>query len=150
MSQEEFVPIKKIAGDVLLLLYYLQRQQGYCDEGILSFDRNVGSSDTRNQSEFWKKILAASRQSATNAYNALRYLQEKGFISFKESRDTGGYHFINISVTGFGVDIIEGIERGPEERREFHVTFNIKLADNVNIDSLIKGEIENVIKLSAL
>ncbi len=150
MEAKEIKSLKRISGDILLLLYFLQRQEGYCDDGILSFDRKMKVIEELNKSKLGNKIIELTKNSIPDAFGAIRYLEEKGFISFNESDDNMTYHFLNIRVTAYGIDIIEGIERGKEEKHEFHVTFNIKLAENINIDSLIKGEIENLFKLSLI
>ncbi|MCD6410390.1 hypothetical protein J7K92_00375 [bacterium] len=139
-------PIKKIAGDILLLLYALQRKRGSLDAEIISFDRDMNSKAELEKSELGKKLLKVAAESITDVYNAMRYLEEGCFISFKESNDNMTYYFFNLRVTKSGIDIVEGIERGEKERKEFHITFNIKLADNVNLESLIKNEVGSFIK----
>ena len=56
----------------------------------------------------------------------------------------------NFTVTAGGVDIIEGIERGEAERNNFYLTFNIKLADKINVESLVKNELGSILGISAL
>ena len=139
-------PIQQISGDVLLLIYALQRQ-GETGDGIVSLDRRFTQFES---SEFGQKILAASGGKVIDAYEALRYLEEKGFLYFKESNDNMTFHFINMRVTAFGVDIVEGIEKGDAERKAFQMIFNIKLADNINVESLIKNELGSLVKISAI
>jgi len=78
-------------------------------------------------------------------YNSLQYLKEKGYIIFSETFDSDKYnspHIIqNIRVTANGIDIIENISQDKDSRDKFSYTFNIKMADTVTIDSLIKNEI---------
>jgi hypothetical protein len=150
MDIKEIKSLKKISGDVLLFLYFLQRRYGYCDDGILSFDRKMQIEEQLKNSKLGSKIIELTENSIPDAFGAIKYLEEKGFISFNESIDNMTYHFINIRVTAYGIDIIEGIERGEEEKKEFHINFNIKLAENINIDSLIKGEINSLLKLSLI
>lgn len=57
---------------------------------------------------------------------------------------------MNFHVMSGGIDIIEGIERGAEARKVFNVTFNFKLAENINIDSLLKNEMESLVKMSVM
>lgn len=142
--------IKKIAGDLLIYFYVRQRKRGFSDMSIIEF----GSADelgvVADSSSLSKEIVKITNNSATDAYNALRYLEEKGFVAFKEDKTNISDLFHNIRVTALGVDIIEGVERGEEERNDFHVTFNIKLAENINIESLIKNELGSLIKTSLI
>lgn len=140
-------PVKHIAGDLLLFFYDCQRKNGFAPKNVIRFGGVFeGKIDLQDNSEFGKQLLDVSRGSPADAYNALRYLEEKHFLAFGKSTDTAGDLLHGFHVTAFGVDIIEGIERGPEEKNEFHVTFNIKLADNINVDSLIKAELGSLLK----
>lgn len=141
------IPIKQIAGDLLLFFYDYQRKNGFPPKSVVRFGGVFeGEIILRESGDLESRLLEISRGSSADAYNALRYLEEKSFLSFKESSDTGGDLFHGFRVTAYGVDIIEGIERGTEEKNNFHVTFNIKLADNVSIDSLIKAELGGLLK----
>jgi hypothetical protein len=141
--------LKKIAGDVLLILYALQRRLGYCDDGVVSFERRMDNRAALEQSPLGNRLLQTC-SSVADVYNALRYLDEKAFISFTESCDNMAYQFFNIRVIAGGVDIIEGIERGEAEREQFFITFNIKLADTINVESLMKNEIGSIFKASVI
>lgn len=141
------VPIKHIAGDLLLFFYDHQRKNGFSPRSVVRFGGVFeGVINLQGKGDLDGHLFEISRDNPADAYNALRYLEEKGFLDFKKSSDTGGDLIHGFHVTAHGVDIIEGIERGPEERRDFHVTFNIKLADSINIDSLIKAELGNLLK----
>ena len=146
---ENLISIKKISGDILLYMYSVQRCEGFSNR-ILSFQRMDKGVKLSANSDFEKDIFKIADNSAVNLYNAIRYLEEKSFIDFNDSGDTGGDHFVNIHVTAFGVDIIEGIERDNEAREKFNITFNIKLADNINIESLIKNELSSLVKLGLI
>ncbi|XOB41827.1 MAG: hypothetical protein ACKKMS_00285 [Candidatus Nealsonbacteria bacterium] len=147
-------PIKRIAGKILLYLYYIQRDDyAYLNDFLLSFQmrgflkgEKSPAMDNREH-KICKSLIEISR-SDNDIYNALIYLHEKGFISMSRSQDNVSEQFLNIRVSSEGIDMIEGIERGEKERQEFHITFNIKLADNINIESLIKAELGSLIKAS--
>ena len=143
-------PIKKIAGDILLLLYAIQRERGSLDTEIISFDRDTKNKAELEKSKLGKKLLEITEGSIVDTYNAIRYLEEGYFLSFKESNDNMTYNFLNPRVTKIGIDIVEGIEQSEKERNEFYITFNIKLADNINLESLIKNEIGSLIKGSLI
>ncbi len=141
------VPIKHIAGDLLLFFYDFQRKNGFPPKNVVRFSGVFeGQISLLDRGDLENRLLEISRGSSADAYNALRYLEEKNFLDFKKASDTGGDLLHGFHVTAYGVDIIEGIERGPEEKKEFHMTFNIKLADTVNIDSLIKAELGSLLK----
>jgi hypothetical protein len=49
-------------------------------------------------------------------------------------------------VTASGVDIIEGVERDVTAKQNFTINFNIKVADNITVESLIKNELGSIFK----
>jgi len=49
-----------------------------------------------------------------------------------------------------GLILLKGLKGGEKEKNEFHVVFNIKLAENINIESLIKAELGSLIKASLI
>lgn len=136
--------IKKISGKILLQLYVLQREQGSIKNEILRFDKNYDNKDELTRSSLGKQLYEIANSSVPDVYNSLLYLYEKGFISFTDSKDTGGEHFLNIRVIAGGIDIIEGVERGEKAREQFNLNFNF------TIDSLIKADIENAVKVSLI
>lgn len=83
-------------------------------------------------------------------YNSLVYLKGHRLIDYNKMGDTGSENFAGFKVTSNGVDIIEGIERTEEQKRQFNIIFNLKLADNISIDSLIKNEIGSIFKASVV
>lgn len=147
------ITIKKLAGDILLLMYKLQREGVSLYREMISF----GETDQRTfvirneaDSGLGTNILKLSGGSAIDCYNALLYLEQKGFISYNSRKSTMDEMFHNFQVAAAGIDIIEGIERGEEERKEFNFNFNIKLAENINVESLLKVELGSLLKASLL
>ena len=144
-------PIKKIAGELLLYLYSIQRNDASLLLEILSFNRDRdGKINLSEGSKLVENILKITNKSSIDVFNALNYLSGKYFISFSYSENTGGYLFNSIRVTSNGTDIIEGIERGPKEKKEFNINFNIKLADNINVESLLKAELGSLFKAALI
>lgn len=148
--------IKKISGEILLYLYLLQRQDiGKLRGAMLSFglwhlpEGKVGAQlDRRSET-----ILGVSDFDAytdNDLYNAFSYLYESGLIDYRDSKDNAGSHFINLKVTSYGVDMIEGIERGPEEKKIFNTTFNFNITNEMTIESLLKAEFGSLIKASLI
>jgi|GEM_PF-1118974 len=147
---QEIKSIKRIAGDTLLFLYVMQRKGTAIENDVLSFDRGLKNKEQIERLKIGRTLLQIANQSLSDVYNSLRYLAEKKFISFKEGNDNMTYNFFNLRVMADGVDIIEGIERGNQEKNEFHIVFNIKIADNLSVDSLIKTEIGSLLKTSII
>lgn len=149
-------PIKKIAGKILLYFYYIQRDDyASLHDFALSFQirhlpDGVKSPLINNKDQEITQNLIKISGSDNNIYNGLMYLYEKGFINMSKQPDNTCDHILNITVSSIGIDIVEGIERGEEEKREFNINFNIKLADNINIESLIKAELGSLIKASLI
>ncbi len=150
-------PIKKISGKILLYFYSIQRSDyAKLHDSILEFQMRHFSSDDNKSPQIINKgneivqdLLKISGND-NNIYNALIYLDDKGFINMSRSLDNVSDNFLNFSVSSAGIDIIEGIERGESERKKFNIIFNIKLADNINVESLIKTELGSLIKASLI
>lgn len=150
-------PIKTIAGKILLYFYSIQRiDYAKLHDLMLAFQMRHFSNPNehspkmeRGNNEVIENLLKISNND-NDIYNALKYLQGGGFIEMSDSKDNVGDHFLNFNVTNYGIDIIEGIERGDEEKRVFNINFNIKVADTVNIESLLKAEVGSLIKTSLL
>jgi len=83
-------------------------------------------------------------------FNALIYLSDSYFVTYSESKTTAGSHIHGMKVTAKGIDLIEGIERGREEKKEFNVTFNFNIQNNITVESLLKAELGSLIKVSLL
>ncbi len=150
-------PIKTIAGKILLYFYSLQRTDyTKLHHATLEFfmkyvePRKKPSLKWMRRGNDLENGLAKISHNDHNIYNALRYLHDSGFIEMSNSPDTARAIFLNFRVSNAGVDIIESIERGSEEKRKFNIIFNIKLADNINIDSLLKAEIGSLLKVSVI
>lgn len=142
-------PIKEIAGELLLYFYTKQRKHGFPVMEIIRFD-GWDKITMNDQSELGKDLMKICKDNAADLYNALLYLEQNAFLDVNTGRDSGGDSMHNFAVTSRGIDIIEAIERGQPERNNFYVTFNIKLADNVNVESLIKNELGSIFKASLL
>lgn len=140
-------PVNKIAVDLLFFFYDLQRKNGFSSNSIVRFAGIFeGKIDLQGKGVLCEQLLMIARGSSADAYNALHYLEEKNFLAFKKSTDTAGDLLHGFRVTAYGMDIVEGIDRGPEGKNEFNVTFNVKLADNVSVDSLIKADVGGLLK----
>ena len=138
-------PIKAIAGRILLYFYSIQRDDYSClHDLLLSFQmRHFKSSEKSpvlesKESKISENLIKIAGND-NNIYNALMYLYEKGFIDMSKDQNNVSDSLLNFSFTSRVIDIIEGVEREAEERNNFYITFNIKLADDIKIESLIKA-----------
>lgn len=68
---------------------------------------------------------------AVDIFNAIIYLVENGYIHSKERVTEGARIYVGISMSGRGIDIIEGIEGSEEGRETFSTAFNIAAGDSV-------------------
>lgn len=135
--------IKEIAGKVLLYLYEIQREQpAKLLFIVIEFDELPGGRFSLNCSENKiKTALLKISENPNDIYNAHRYLVDKNFIQSSEQAMAGSGAYIGCLLTDHGVDIIESIERGNEEKARFNLTFNIKVENNMNVESLIKANL---------
>lgn len=142
-------PIKTIAGELLLLMYTLYRNEAKLERVTIEFYDQKADFSAKGIDNLKEDIIQIA-ESPLNAYNGLKYLEESGFIHFDLNISNVWYLLYNLEVTASGIDIIEGIERGEQERDYFYLTFNIQVNNNVNIDSLIKAEIGSLIKAALI
>lgn len=148
--------IKTISGEILLYMYLLQRQDvGKLKSSIVSFQMwhlPVGQEgvllDRRSDTIF--NISDFEAYSDNDIYNALVYLHDSSLIEYNDSSDTAGSNLMNLKVTSFGVDIVESIDRGDEEKRNFNVTFNFNIKNDVTVESLLRAEFGSIFKASLL
>lgn len=135
--------IKEIAGTVLLYLYEIQREQpAKLRFIVIDFNELSGGQVSLNCSDnSIKTALLKISENPNDIYNAHRYLVNKSFIQSSEQSDAGSGEYIGCLLTDHGVDIIEGIERGDEEKAHFNFIFNIKVENNMNVESLIKANL---------
>ncbi len=92
------------------------------------------------------KNLLELTDNDNNLYNALKYLEDKGFISMKCTSDRVCDLISELRVLSNGVDVIEAILRGEKERQEFYTTFNIKLVDKIDIEGLLEKQLGSLYK----
>lgn len=142
--------MKKIAGEILLYFYTLQRRSGLGSMENLVFTGQNEPLSLTTESKLAKDLLSICDDSAPDLFNALRYLRERDFVSMYHHSPIGAEALNSFVVTANGIDIVEGVERGADDRKRFYVTFNMKLADNINIESLIKNELGSIFKASLI
>ena len=157
-KKHQLTPIKKISGALLLYFYWLQRSDiGKLRSSMISFNLRYYQNNNQESGvqigDRKNSILGVNKfdvYSDNDLYNALIYLIDSGLLDLNEHEETGGIHFHRLKVTSSGVDIVEGIERGEEERVEFNVTFNFNIENNVTVESLLKAELGSLFRASIL
>ncbi len=148
--------IKKISGEILLYLYLLQRQDvGKLKSAILSFcmwhlPEGKDGAQLERRSETLFKVSDFDAYNDNDIYNALVYLHDSSLIEYNDSRDNAGSNLLNLKVTSYGVDMVESIDRGAEEKRNFNLTFNFNITNDVTVESLLKAEFGSLFKASIL
>lgn len=158
MKKASLTPIKTIAGEVLLYFYLLQRKSATdLNFAILNFKLKLTPETKIEGVEMQERQMSILKEEKFDAYsdvdlfNSLTYLSELGLILYEEIKDiSGGSHFAQLKITALGINIIEGIEQGEEEKREFNVTFNFNVQNNVTVESLLKAEFGSIFKASLL
>ena len=135
------VTIKETAGKVLLYFYQLQRtaplampyrQLGFIDKK----DKGVGLTSDK---KWFAKDLLGINAASSDIFNAFSFLRSKGYIKSNERVGASAIIYVGIQLTGAGIDIIEGIERDSDGRREFELAFNIGVESSEGVEGLIRG-----------
>lgn len=141
--------IKKAAGEFLLYLYSKQKETGFTDKKDLKFRIDYDHARIVEGHKLNEPLLAICEHNVPLAYNAVQYLIDKKLINIQKGLGGGSVRiFRDIALNENGIDMVEGVEGGENEKNRFSVTFNVKLADEVNIESLVKTELGSLIKAS--
>lgn len=134
--------IQQAAQKILLIFYKRYTSQGFITDEVMQFEYD-DEWELDSDDELLKTALAEEVDSPILIKNALQYLEDKRLISFKTrgllSGDFMAYQF---TITSTGVDMIEGVGGAGNTREIYQNTFNIKLAENINVESLIKAELK--------
>ena len=161
-NQSSIKPIKTIAGEILLFFYVLHRKNpSTLSNWITSFqdyhlpeESKAEGMVNNDKNEIYQNLLNIGFNTV-NIYNALCYLEGKGFITYNSSRDSHAMNIYGIGLTAYGIDVVEDIDQVNEEKRNqaqqnFEVNFNITVNNNITVESLIKNELGSLIKNSIL
>lgn len=149
--------IKEIAGNILLYFYAISRKNRTAlHDFMINFQvrhfadgQNEEPTVGKNATDIYQHLKEISR-SDNDLYEALRYLYEGGFIGMNITKDNVSDHFYNFEVTAGGYEMVEGVERGEEEKKKFNIIFNIKVENNMNVESLIKLQLGSLVSLLGL
>lgn len=135
--------IKETAGKILLYFYQLQRTvpltMKYRQLGFI--DRKSGGLYLTSDKKWLTNNLLDINSVSTDVLNAFTFLIDKGFIQTRERATAEAKIYVGIQLTSTGIDVVEGIEGGPEGKQEFTSTFNIQVDGNANIESVISDNL---------
>jgi hypothetical protein len=150
--QNSIKPIKTIAGEILLYLYWMHRKNIAELKNVrLTFGmwrRENVVLDRREATIF--SVDKFKDYSDNDLFGALQYLNDLYLIEYKDSPDNTGSNFFNFKVTAHGIQMVEGVEHSQEEKNQFNVTFNFNLENNVTIESLLKAHLGSLFKASLI
>lgn len=139
--------IKETAGKVLLYFYQLQRAAP-----LTMAHRQVGFLDKKDKGlaltsdkRWLTKDLIDINPAATDIFNALNFLIDKGFINSRERVTAEARIYVGVQLTAAGIDIVEGVERGKDGKKDFDTTFNIKIEGSTDVDSLVKQNLGDLL-----
>lgn len=153
-SQNSIKPLKKIAGEILLYLYWMHRKNIPKLQNIhLNFtmwDLNLEGIVLTKREDSIFSINEFKEYTDNDLFGALQYLNDLYLIEYTERKNTTGLKFLNFKVPAQGVQMVEGIQSSQEEKNEFNVTFNFNLENNITIESLLKAELGSLFKASLL
>ncbi len=89
-------------------------------------------------------LLSACDNDVIRIKNALQFLRDAKLLTYMaDGLMNESCSLLYIDITGSGVGVIEGVMRTEQARTTYENTFNVKinLAENVNVESFIKGEL---------
>ena len=135
--------IKETAGKILLYFYQLQRTvpltMKYRQLGFV--DRKNGSLYLTSDKKWLTNNLLDINPVSTDIFNAFTFLIDKGFIQTLERTTGEAKIYVGIQLSSVGIDIVEGIEGGPDGKQVFASSFNIPVDGGADIESVIKDNL---------
>lgn len=135
--------ISGVACYILIVIYETQLNNIELIEDLkIRFETNLFTGKCKskiyyNEFELAKKLLSITTN-ASILISAFRYLKDKDYLLFDESRASNdGYSFHSFHLTANGIDVIEDSKINPLKSKEFARTFNLGVS--FNVDSIIKA-----------
>jgi len=128
--------ITDIAAKLLKKLYTLHRNDtlNLSDARFqFIYTPNVGFNLLNHDITNEYTLLIQDISSVKNLFNAFQFLEQEGLVLFKTGME--GMLIYKISLTSHGIKTIEGIDE-PEYKKVFENHFHLKIAENVNFESL--------------
>ena len=140
--------IKETAGKILLYFYQLQRTVPLTmkDRQLGFIDRKTAGLYVTSDKKWLTNNLLDINPVATDVLNAFTFLIDKGFLQTRERATAEAKIYVGIQLTSTGIDVVEGIEGGPEGKQEFAATFNIPVESGANIESVIHDNLRTLLE----
>jgi len=137
------VTIKETAGKILLYFYQLQRTVPLTMKNRqLGFvDRKSGGLYLTSDKKWLTNNLLDINPATTDIFNAFNFLIEKGYIQTVERSTGEAKIYVGIQLSSSGIDVVEGIEGGLDDKQIFASNFNIKVDGTADIESIIKDNL---------
>lgn len=141
--------IQEISERLLLALYSVYRDKGEISgDDVISFEYDKEWSVASEHTELVKIMLNVSNGSVLNLKSSIKYLEEKRLIKLSRTGSLAGdFDIHDIEITSKGIDIIEGATGPQASRAIYQNTFNVKLAENISLESLITAKLGAEFKL---
>lgn len=135
--------IKETAGKILLYFYQLQRTVPLTMKNRqLGFvDRKSGGLYLTSDKKWLTNNLLDINPATTDIFNAFNFLIEKGYIQTVERSTGEAKIYVGIQLSSSGIDVVEGIEGGLDDKQIFASNFNIKVDGTADIESIIKDNL---------
>ena len=131
--------IKETSGKILLYFYQLQRTvpltMRYRQLGFIN--KKTGGIGMTSDKKWLTSNLQGINSNSTDILNGFTFLVEKGFVLTRERATNEATIYVGIQLTSAGIDMVEGIERGPDGKEEFTRMFNIQVSDSMDVEQLI-------------
>jgi len=143
--------IQEVSEKILLAFYKIYRNEGLVSEDTISFEKSDEWEVTSDDEKLISIMLSIADNSALSLKSSIKYLHDKKLINFSTlGRLSDVYEIYGIEVTAQGIDIIEGVTGAHTSKIIYQNTFNVKLADNINLESLISTKLAPEFKLFGL
>lgn len=135
--------IQSISEKILLTFYVTYRSKGFISEETICFEGGDDWEIISDDSEMVEALLNIAHNSVLDIKASIDYLRRKGLIEYQSQGYLGDmFDIYKIELTHRGIDLIEGVDGNKNSKSSYQTVFNVKLADNVNIDSLIKNKLD--------
>ena len=76
-------------------------------------------------------------------FNAIKYLEQEGLIDYSDKNVLMSEERISLRCSSKGINIIENSE---ESQQEYGIKFEVNFIMNINLESLIKADVESIFK----
>jgi len=100
-------------------------------------NKKTGGMGMTSDKKWLTNNLLDINPASTDVFNAFVYLLDKGFIQSQERASAEARIYVGFQLTGKGIDIVEGVERGQDGKEDFNHVFNIEVGNSIGVEELI-------------